>query len=106
LDHQLRSTAASQDTLVILTPNYVPHIHAVATYRDKQRFMYNVFINIIHINKGKDFLREESTSLDAQKVYAFLLDAFHDHLFTKLSASKLRQELTLMQIDNKWRKSF
>jgi hypothetical protein len=105
-DRQLRSTAASHDTLDILTPNYVPPALAVATFRDKQRFMYNVFTNIIHTTKGKNCVREESTSLDAQKVYASLLDAYHDHLSTKLSASKLRQELTLMKLDDKWRKSF
>jgi hypothetical protein len=97
-DRQLRSTAASHDTLDILTPNYVPPALAVATFRDKQWFMYNVFINIIHTTKGKNCVPEESTSLDAQKVY--------DHLSTKLSASKLCQELSLLKLDDKWRKSF
>jgi hypothetical protein len=73
-DHKLRSTAASHDTLDILTPKYVPPIHAVETFRDEQRFMYNVFTNIHHTTKGKNYVREESTSLDAQKVYASLLD--------------------------------
>jgi len=44
--------------------------------------------------------------MDAQKVYAALLDAYHDQLSTKLSATKLRQELTLMKLDDKWRKTF
>jgi hypothetical protein len=35
-----------------------------------------------------------------------LLDAYHDQISTKLSATKLRQELTLMKLDDKWRKSF
>jgi hypothetical protein len=68
--------------------------------------MYNVFTNIIHSTKGKNCVHEESVSLDAQKVYASLLDVYHDHLSTKLSASNLCQELTLMKLDDKWRKSF
>jgi hypothetical protein len=43
---------------------------------------------------------------DAQKVYASLLDVYHDHLSTKLSATKLCQDRTLMKLDDKWRKLF
>jgi hypothetical protein len=68
--------------------------------------MYNVFTNIIHTTKGKNCVFKESTSLDSQKAYASLLDVHHDHLSTKLSAIKLHQELTLMKLDDKWRKSF
>jgi hypothetical protein len=68
--------------------------------------MYNVFTNSIYITKGKNCVCEKSMSLDAQKVYASLLDVYHDHLSTKLSATKLCQELTLMKLDYKWRKSF
>jgi hypothetical protein len=34
------------------------------------------------------------------------LDVYHDHLSTKLSATKHRQERTLMKLDDKWRKPF
>jgi hypothetical protein len=68
--------------------------------------MYNVFTNIIHTTKGKNCVLEASTTLDTQKVYASLLDVYHDHLSTKHTATKLCQELTLMKLDDKWRKSF
>ena len=105
-NRQLRATAASHDTIDVLNPSYVPTLDAQTTFRDKQRFMYNVFTNIILTTKGRNCVREEHESLDAQKVYAALLDTYHDHLSTKLSATKLRQELTLMKLDDKWRKSF
>jgi hypothetical protein len=44
--------------------------------------------------------------MDAQKAYAALLDVYHDQLTTKLSATKIRQELTLMKLDDKWRNRF
>jgi hypothetical protein len=44
--------------------------------------------------------------MDAQKVYAKLLEAYHDPLSINFSATKLRQELTLMKLDDKWRKSY
>jgi hypothetical protein len=50
---QLRSTAASHNTIDILTPNYVPPIHDLASFQDKNRFMNKDFTNIIHTTKGK-----------------------------------------------------
>jgi hypothetical protein len=41
----------------------------------------------------------------AQKVYDKRLEAYHDLLSINLSATKLCQELTLMKLDDKWRKS-
>jgi hypothetical protein len=105
-DCELRFTAASHNTFVILSPNYVPPIRAVANFVDKQRFMHIVFTNIIHTTEGKKCVRKESTSLEAQKVFAFLLDVYQDHLPTKLIASKLYQELTSIKLDDKWSMSF
>jgi hypothetical protein len=105
-DSLLRFTAASHNKIDVLNPLYIPPMHALASFQDKQWFMYNVFTNIIHTAKGKNCVREESTSIDAQKVYASLLDVYHDHLSTKLSATKLCQELTLMKLDDKRSKSF
>jgi hypothetical protein len=68
--------------------------------------MYNVFSNIIHTTKGKNCIRDQCNLLDAHKVYTALLDAYHGQLSTKLSATKLRQELMLMILDNEWRKRF
>jgi hypothetical protein len=92
--------------LDVLDPAYVSRLEDQDSFKKKQRFMYNVFSNIIHTTKGKNCVPDQCDSLDAQKVYTALLDAYHDQLYTKLSATKLRQELTLMKLDDKWRKSF
>ena len=105
-NRQLHSTAASHDTLDVLDPSYVPSLEDQDYFTKKQRFMYNVFSNIILTLKGKNCVRDQCDSLDAQKVYIALLDAYHDQLSTKLSATKLCQELTLMKLDDKWRESF
>jgi hypothetical protein len=44
--------------------------------------------------------------MDAQKIYAALWEVYDDPLSINLSANKLCQELTLMILDDKWRKSF
>jgi hypothetical protein len=66
-----------------------------------QRFMYNVFAINIHTTKGKNCVREESTSFEAQTVDASRLDVYHDHL-----SNTLTSRLTLMKLEDKWRKSF
>ena len=103
---QLRATAASHDTLEILDPNYVPPAGHELAFEQKQKFMYNVFTNIILTSKGKVSVRAESETLNAQKVYASLVEAYNDQLSSRLSASKLRSELTVMRLDSKWRKGF
>ena len=102
----LRTTAASHDTLDILTPNFVPLVGLEEDFERKQRFMYNVFTNIILTSKGKVCVRAEYDSMNAQKVYASLLAAYNDQLSTQLNATKLRSELTIMKLDDKWRKGF
>jgi hypothetical protein len=103
---QLLSTAASYDTLKVVDPKYVPSLEDRDSFRSKQRFMYNVFSNIILTTKCKNCICDECISMDAQKVYARLLEAYHDPLSINLSATKLCQELTLMKLDDKWRKSY
>jgi hypothetical protein len=68
--------------------------------------MYNVFSSIILTTKGNNCIRDKRISMDAQKVYAKLLEAYHDLLSINLSATKLRQELTLVKLDEKWRKCY
>jgi hypothetical protein len=43
----LRTTAASHDTLDVLTPSFVPLVGLEEDFERKQRFMYNVFTSII-----------------------------------------------------------
>jgi hypothetical protein len=62
--------------------------------------MYNVFSRIVLTTKGKNCIRDECDSMDAQKVYATLLKAYNYPLSIHLSANKLCQELTLMKLDD------
>jgi hypothetical protein len=92
-DCQLRSTAACHYTIDVLTPSYVNSVYDDASFQDIHRFMYNVFTNNIHTTKGKHCDRAASTKFDAQKVFASLIDVYHDHLSTKLSATRLFKNL-------------
>jgi hypothetical protein len=60
--------------------------------------MYNFFSSIVLTTEGKNCIRDECDSMDAQKVCAALLEAYDDLLSINLSATKLRQELTLIKV--------
>jgi hypothetical protein len=68
--------------------------------------MYNVFTNIILTSKGKVCVQAEYDSMNAQKVYASFLESYNDQLSTQLSTTKLRSELTIMKLDDKWCNAF
>ena len=103
---QLMATAANHDTLDVLNPSYQPSPELVAVFEQKQRFMYNVFIQCINTSKGKVCVRSHESTMDAQLVYKELFAVYNDDLSVSLDASTLRAELTVMKLDDKWRKGF
>jgi hypothetical protein len=92
--------------LEVIDPNYVPSLEDQDSFRSKQWSMHNVFSKIILTTKGKNCIRDKRISMDDQKVYAKLLEAYHDPLSINLSTTKLRQELTLIKLDDNWRNSY
>ena len=103
---QLSATAANHDTLDILNPKYIPPADLSVAWDQKQKFMFNVFTQCILTSKGRVCVRQFETTMDAQNVYAALLSVYHDNFSASLEASTLRSELTVMKLDDKWRKGF
>ena len=105
-NRQLRATAAIHDTLDILDPSFVPPTGSEAVFEQKSKFMYNVFSQCILSSKGKVCVRNHERTLDGQLVYSDLLDVYTDQLSAQIDATTLRSELTIMKLDDKWRKSY
>jgi hypothetical protein len=99
---QLRPTAASNDTMDILNPSYTPSADDAFAFEQKQWFMFNVFSQC----KGKSLRCAHEKDLDAQKVYRDLIAIYADQLTIQLDATSICSELTVMKLDDKWRKSF
>ena len=68
--------------------------------------MYNVFSQCILSSKGKVCVRAHERTLDGQAVYDELLAVYTDQLSAQIDATTLRSELTIMKLDDKWRKSY
>jgi hypothetical protein len=68
--------------------------------------MYNVFTQTINTSKGRLCVRSHELTRDAQMVYCELLTAYNDDLSTTLTATTLRNELTLLKMDEKWRSGY
>jgi hypothetical protein len=105
-NRQLRATAAIHDTLDVLDPSFIPLPGSEAVFEQKSKFMYNVFSQCILSSKGKVCVRSHERTLDGQLVYSDLLDVYTDQLSAQIDATTLRSELTIMKLDDKWRKSY
>ena len=102
----LKATAASHDTLDVLDTLYVPSIQDTAAFQEKQSFMYHVFTKTLNTSKGKLCVRNHELKRDAQCVYIDLLEAYNDELSSTIIATTLRNELTLLKMDDKWRSGY
>ena len=68
---------------MILDHKYKPSTpEDIAVFQEKQKFMMSVFRHCLKSDKGKDIIRENMTSGDAQKVYKELMD----HMSTSTGA--------------------
>jgi len=105
-NRQLRATAANHDTLEILDSKYVCPTSLETIFSQKQTFMYNVFCQCLLTAKGKLCVRAHADTMNAQLVYGQLLATYDDQLTIRLDASNLRSELTIMKLDEKWKKNF
>jgi hypothetical protein len=56
-NRQLKATAANHDTLEVLDPTYYPAPDLETSFDQKQKFMYNVFVQSITTTKGKICVR-------------------------------------------------
>jgi hypothetical protein len=90
----------------VLDPMYTAPSTDAAVFEQKQRFMYNVFSQCILTSKGKVCARAYEKDLDAQQVYKDLLAIYADQLTMQLDATSICSELTIMTLDDKWRKSY
>ena len=102
----LKATAASHDTLEVLQPNYEPPPNLQDVFNLKVSFMYNVFSQTLHTSKGKVCVRSHDSTRNAQLVYKDLLTSYTDELSTTLSATTLRNELTVLKLDEKWHSGY
>jgi hypothetical protein len=71
----------------------------------QQTFMYSVFEQCMHTNKSCHVVQTFESTVDAQSVYAGLLEAYEEDLSYSLAATDLRSELTLLRFNDKWKKS-
>ena len=66
--------------------------------------MYSVFEQCLQTTKCKHIVQLHEQCCDAQKVYANLVDVYEEYLSDSLVASDLRSQITIIRIDDKWKK--
>ncbi|HSN67333.1 MAG TPA: hypothetical protein VLS94_11885, partial [Fusibacter sp.] len=101
----LKAAANNHQTSEILASDK-PNDPTDPNYLQKQSFMYNMFATNITTAKGQLCIRKHEEDMDAQKVYQELLKAYADDLSANLAASTLREHLTLLKFDDKWKGTY
>jgi hypothetical protein len=102
----LHASAASHDTCDLLNVDYVPDDENCPNYKQKSRFLFCMFSNNIQTSKGKLCIKKHEKSMDGAKVYKELVSAYDDTLTSSLASSYLREQITLMKLDDKWKASY
>jgi hypothetical protein len=65
-----------------------------------------MFYQRLLTSKGKVCVRAQKKSLNGQLVYEALQVVYDDQLSAQLDATNIRSEITIMKLDDKWRKSY
>ena len=99
----LLSTASTHNTINVLAKDYTPTPELTTSYKEMTLFMYNVFCRTLLTEKGKMCVRTHAKTNNSSAVYLDLLSTYEDDLSTSLAAATMRQELTLLRLDEKWR---
>ena len=99
--------ANSHGTSYVLDLSYVPNSpQEQELFNLQNNFMYIVFEQCLLTSKSKLLIQLHEDTMDAQKVFMGLLQAYEEDLSGQLRASDLRAELTLMHLDDKWKSFF
>ena len=67
-------------------------------------FQRSVFEQCFQTTKSKHVVQLHEHSWDAQKVYANLVDVYEEDLSASIVASDLRSQITILRLDDKWKK--
>jgi hypothetical protein len=101
----LKAMANSHGLINILTPTYVPLTNdEIELFEAQQKFMYSVFEQCLLTPKSKRIVQIHEPTGNAQKMYAGLVEVYEEDLSTSLTASDLRTAITLLHLDDKWKK--
>ena len=103
--HSTLAQARAQDVADVLNPTYAPSlIEDKLLFEEKQKYLYAVFEQQLQTDKGKALVHEHDATLDAQAIYAALLDHYTKSVKASLDQSQLMIYITTIKIgDGSWR---
>jgi hypothetical protein len=82
-----------------LDPAYAPlQVEDKLLFEEKQKYLYAMFEQKLQTDKGKALVREYEVTLDAQAVYAALLDHYTKWVKASLDQSQLMVYITTSRL--------
>jgi len=101
---KLESTATAHGCESILDPLFVPtQVDEVALFDEQQKFMYDVFINILRTDRGIHFVRTHSITKDAQSIWREYSNYMNTSTKADLEIQRLMSSITSKRLTTNYR---
>jgi hypothetical protein len=99
---RIRTKAAAHGCDKVLDRAYVPGPDTEDLFYEQQKFMYDVFVEKVTTQRGRQIVRQFESSLDAQQVWATLCDEYASRVHAHISGATVEAELMAMRCDSTW----
>ena len=82
----------------LIDPSFVPHPDDALSFRNKCRWLYAIFDNLVHTAEGREIIRRHQYTQDGQAVLAELHNTAFSSTASEMKAASLYEELVNTRI--------
>jgi len=100
---KVKIKAATHGCENVLDRNYVPDLPSTPLFREHQKFLFDVLMDKVQTQRGKQIVRVYESTLDAQKVWAMLCDEYGSGVHAHISGATAEAELMALKCDPNWK---
>ena len=84
----------------LIDPHYSPPPDEVTSFRNKCRWLYAIFDNLVHTSEGREIIRVHQVTQDGQAVLAELHNTAFSSTASEMKASSLYEEIVTTRISS------
>jgi hypothetical protein len=102
---RVKTKAATHGCDKVLDSTYVPELESILLFEEQQKFMYDVFVDKVQTQRGKQIVRSCESNMDAQKAWTGLCEEYGSGVHAHIAAANIEAELMTMRCDSEWKSS-
>jgi hypothetical protein len=100
---RVKTKAAAHGCEKVLDKTYVPDRHTEALFAEHQKFMFDMFMDRVQTQRGKQIVRQFEPTMDAQGVWASLCDEYSSGVQAHISGATVEAALMALRCDSQWK---